>query len=33
MAWKCSACNDIDLVQGIQNDGNCMRCGNTMLEI
>ena len=33
MAHKCTNCGDIDLAKGIQNGGNCMRCGGKMVEI
>lgn len=32
MAWRCPNCNNIDLGQGIQNGGNCMRCGTKNVE-
>lgn len=33
MAWICGICNNIDLAEGIQNNGNCMRCGAMMLPL
>lgn len=33
MAKICINCNDIELAQGVQNDGYCMRCGGNMKEL
>lgn len=32
MARICTHCGDIELAQGIQNGGRCMRCGGVLKE-